>query len=475
MRKSASMVFAGVVVCSLVLYLLAFNYFSSNPDVGTKTSTGNSQSSSGGNSGEGLLGASAAVYSQLGYPKISYNGNNGSSEYFPREPNFTAYYWIPHFALDFGQVESVPVMNLTRAAHLAESYAALDPANYSLAAAEFDQGAIINGTVSSPATWNLWFTQVYHGYWLYGEGGIEADSKYVALDAVSGSILRSESAPTTEPVAGNYTLQVNASQALSYVRALSPAPSLFLSSALIKNGSVSSIEPRIIELGPSSIGFSQNLFNASLSGQERLCWVITLYYTSGIGGSGGTFAVDAQSGELLSLTTMDYFPSSPGPPYVSASLVPPSAQNLTVSQETFQMDVNATGLPHSVPVEVPGVLIARPGSTGSIQVSFSENFENYFVANLSFSNPLPGLQDLSPDGFPPGVSASFSSSTLTPAGASNATRTIFLTIDNDAPQGTYLINLNVVTSDIQAGGGQLSFFLTVWSGAGQWPPPPSVG
>jgi len=262
---------------------------------------------------------------------------------------------------------------------------------------------------------------------------------------------------------------------LSYVRALSTVPSLFLSSALIKNGSVSSIVPRIIELGPSSIGFSQNLFNASLSGQERLVWVITLYYTSGIGGSGGTFAVDAQSGELLSLTTVDYVPSSPGPPYVSASLVPPSAQNITVSQETFQMDVNATGLPPSVPVEVPGVLIARPGSTGSIQVTFSENFENYFVANLSFSNPLPGLQDLSPDGLPPGVSARFSNSTLTSAGASNATRTIFLTIDNNAPQGTYLINLNVVTSDIQAGGGQLTFFLTVWSGTGQWPPPPSVG
>jgi hypothetical protein len=282
---------------------------------------------------------------------------------------------------------------------------------------------------------------------------------------------------TPEPVAGNYTLQVNASQALSYVRALSPVPSLYLSSALIKNGSVLSIVPRIIELGPSSIGFSQNLFNASLSGQERLCWVITLADTSGIGGSGsvGTFAVDAKSGEVLSLTTMEQVPASRGPPYVSASLVPPSAQNLTILQETFQMNVSAVGLPHSVPVEVPGVLTARPGSTGSIQVSFSENFENYFVASLSFSNPLPGIQDLSPDGLPLGVSARFSSSTLTHSGTGNATRTIFLTIDNNAPQGTYLINLNVVTSDIQAGGGQLSFFLTVWSGTGQWPPPPPVG
>jgi hypothetical protein len=474
MRKRGSVVFAGAVICTLVLYLLVSNYTSTGTSE-TSSLVGTSQSSSGGNSGEGLLGASATVYSQLGYPKISYSGNNGSSEYSPREPNFTAYYQIPRFVLNVGQVEAVSVMNLTRAAHLAESYAALNPANYSLAAAEFDQGVIVNGTVWSPATWNLWFTQVYHGYWLYGEGGVEASSKFVKIDAVSGSILQSESPQTTVPVAGNYTLQVNASQALSYVRALSPVPSLFLSSALIKNGSVSSIEPRIIELGPSSIGFSQNLFNASLSGQDRLCWVITLYDTSGIGGSGGTFAVDAQSGELLSLTTVDYFPSSPGPPYVSASLVPPSAQNLTVSRETFQMDVNATGLPHSVPVEVPGVLIARPGSTGSIQVSFSENFENYFVANLAFSNPLPRIQDLSPDGLPPGVSASFSDSTLTPSGADNVTRTIFLTVDNNAPQGTYLINLNEVPSDLLAAGGQLSFFLTIWNGTGLWPPPPSVG
>jgi hypothetical protein len=474
MRTRGSVVFAAVVICTLVLYLLASNYFSPNPNGETETSTATGQSTSGGNSGEGLLGASAAVYSQLGYPKISYDGN---SEYSPSEPNFTAEYRIPHFGLDIGQVEAVSVMNLTRAAHVAEGYAALSPANYSLAAAEFDQGVIVNGTIWSPAAWDLWFTQVFHGYWLYGEGFVEASSKFVEVDAVTGSVLNAQSFQTPEPVPGNYTLQVSASQALSYVRALSPVPSLFLSSALIENGSVSSIVPRIIGLGPSSIGFSQNLFNASLSGKERLCWVITLDDTSGIRGSGseGTFAVDAQSGELLSLTTMGFVPSSPGPPYVSASLVPPSAQNLTVSQETFQMGVNAAGLPRSLPVEVPGVLTARPGSTGSIQVSFSANFENYFVANLTFSNPLPGIQDLSPDGLPPGVSASFSNSTLTPSAGGNATRTIFLAIDSDAPQGTYLMNLNEAPSDILAAGGQLSFFLTVWNGTGPWPPPPSVG
>ncbi len=489
MRKRGSVVVAVVVISTLVLYFMASNYLSSNPAMGNKTSTatgetsnlvGNSQSS-GGNPGEGLLGASAAVYSQLGYPKVfwnGYNGNNvdkGNTGYSTGESNFTAEYQMP-LGLDIGQVEAASVMNLTQAAHLAESYAALNPANYSLAEAEFDQGVIVNGTISYPPVWNLWFTQVYHGYWLYGEGGIEADSQYVVIDAVSGSILRSESAQTTVPVAGNYTLQVNSSQALSNVRALSPVPSLYLSSALIKNGSVLSIEPRIIELGPSSIGFSQNLFNSSLSGQERLCWVITLVDHSGIGGSGslGTFAVDVRSGEVLSLTTMEQLPGSPGPPFVSASLVPSSAQNLSISQETFQMDVNAAGLPYSVPVEVPGVLIARPGSTGSIQVSFSANFENYFAADLNFSNPLPGLQDLSPDGLPPGVSASFSNGILTHSGTGNATRTLFLTIDDSAPQGTYLINLNEVPTNILAAGGQYSFFLTIWNGNGDWPPPPSV-
>jgi hypothetical protein len=373
-------------------------------------------------------------------------------------------------SFDVGQAS---VINVTQATRLAENHAGLNPANYSLAVAEFEPGVIKNHTLTYPANWNLWFAQVHHGYWLYGQGAVEASSKYVALDAVSGSVLKSQSFRTTEPVAGNYTMRVNASQALSYVRALGPLPSLSLSSALIRNGSVTSIAPRIIEFGPSSIGFSENLFNASLSGQERLCWVITLSDHSGTGGSGseGTFAVDAQSGELLSLSTERFVPSSPGPP-VSASLVPASAQNLTIFQETFQADVNAVGLPHSVTVKVPGIVVARPGSTASIQVKFSSTIQNYVAANLAFSNPMPGLQDFASNGLPPGVSASFSNRTLTLAGAAGATRTVMLTIDRSAPSGTYLVSLNAVPPDLRAAATSVSFFLTVWDGMGQFPPPP---
>src|SRR5947209_2720744 len=105
-------------------------------------------------------------------------------------------------------------------------------------------------------------------------------------------------------------------------------------------------------------------------------------------------------------------------------------------------------------------------------IHFSSNIQNHNTAILAFSLPLPRLQSLSPTGLPPGVSGRFSNDTLTLAGAVSATRTLTLSIDGSAPSGTYLVNLNAVPPDLQGAATSVAFFLTVWDGAGQFPPPP---
>ncbi|MGH9919734.1 MAG: hypothetical protein ACRD6W_12830, partial [Nitrososphaerales archaeon] len=245
------------------------------------------------------------------------------------------------------------------------------------------------------------------------------------------------------------------------------------SPALAQNGTVTSISPRIIKFASGANSALQNPINSSLNGQSRLCWVISLSRETetSAGGEQGSFAIDAQTGKLVSGWEETLFPES-GPGLVSSSMIIPSAQNITISQETFQMNVSATGLPSSVPVAIPSVFVLKPGSTASIELNISSTIGNYVNATLAFSNPLPGLQSLSANGLPPGVSASFSNSTLALPGYANATRTIFLTVDANAPPGTYLLDMSPVSPDLPGIVDQVPFFLSIWNGVGQLPPPP---
>ena len=351
-------------------------------------------------------------------------------------------------------------MNLTQAVRLVESPEGLSKVNYSLVAAEFDPGIIVNNTVWQSATWLLWFAQVYDGFWLYG-GGNDATSFLFSVNAASGTVSKPTSFPTYQPLPENYTLSVTADQAIQAVRGLGAFQSA--PSDLTQSGNLTSISPRIIKFDSGASFEVQHPLDSKLDGTSRLCWAVSLTYpaTTSRQGWEGVFAVDAQTGELDSLSVGPIFPIDV-PPEVSSNIIPSSARNITISQETFQVSVNATGLPPSVPVTIPGVLLARPGSTASIQVNFSSDFQNSFITSLTFSNPLSGLQDLSPNGLPPGVSASFSDATLALQGGASTTRTVLLTIEPNAPAGTYLMYLNT-----------LPFFLTVWNGIGQWPPPPS--
>jgi hypothetical protein len=478
MKSRGSIVFAGATICTLAIYFLASSYLSPNPVAETTNSSGTignataigANQTSGDNYGKLLSGS--AIYPRLGYPMLTYGG---LPPYSPGEANFTLVYQSNHFYFTVGTVET-PVMNLTQAVNLAQNREGLSNVNYSLVEAEFDPGTIVNGTIKSSAVWNLGFVRVYHGYWLYGLADNYGSTNFVSIDATSGAILQALGSQSTEPIAGNFKLGINASQALAVVRGLGSFQNIPL--VLTKSGNVTSISPRIIKFGSASnVGNSVNNFNyvdASVAGQYRLCWRISLFYPPRPQGSQGIFYVDAQSGKLLGASGGIAYPESPGVG-VNASFVFASAKNLTVAQETFQSSVNATGLPSSVPVAVPDVVIARPGSTASIQVNFSSNLQNHFIGNITFSNPLPDIQNLQTNGLPVGVTASFSNDTLVLNGAVSSTRTVFFTIDRNAPAGTYLVSLGAAFAGYGVIGSQLSFFLTIWNGTGQWPPPPSAG
>ncbi len=448
------MAFAAATICTLAFYLLVSSYLSPNSVTTSTSSTEISTTPSP----YGALLRGSTIYSQLGYPLVSYNGN---SQYSPSKPNFTLSYRSTHLGLDdVGFAVATPVMSLTQAVRLVESPEGPSKANYSLVAAEFDPGIIVNNTVWQSATWLLWFAQVYDGFWLFGQGN-DASSFLFSVNAASGTVSQPTSFPTYQPLPGNYALTVTGSQAMKVVRGLGIFSSVPFE--LTQGGNLTSISPRIIRFDSGSSLDIQHPLNSALDGTSRLCWMISLTYSASASRQGweGEFAVDAQSGELDSVSVGPIFPESFFAT-VNSNLVQSSARNLTISQETFQMSVNATGLPSSIAIAVPGVLVVRPGSTASIEVNFTSN-SNY-IANLTLSNPLSGLQGLSANGLPQGVSARFSNTTLALQGGTSTTRTIMLTIEADAPAGTYLMYVD-----------NLPFFLTVWNGAGQWPPPPSVG
>ena len=406
-----------------------------------------------------------SVYSQLGYPVVTYDG---STPYSPADSNFSLMYRQTGLDFQVGSVE-VPVINLTEAVSLAESAEDLSPANYTLVDAEFDHGTIVNGSVTQPAGWILGFARVYDGFWLYGLGDNYGASAFVDLDATTGSITDSGVSGRTGPTPGNYTLTVTASQALAVVRALGELQGY--PPALTQAGHVTSISPRIIQF----TGSDYSHLAPGLSGKYELCWRIAMSSSSPPGqeGSQGVFYVDGQNGSLSASSVGTTYPES-NPGFVGASLVP-SVRGASVQNESFQTNVDSAGLPKVVTVNVPDVIVMKTGSTGVIEVNFSSDLQNTFVASLSFSNPLPAIQALQGNGLPEGVQATFDNGTVELVGVANATRSVTISVSQDAPSGTYLLSLESGTPAYPNIIAPLQFFLTVWNGNGAWPSPPGLG
>lgn len=381
------------------------------------------------------------------------------------------------------QVGSVggDVISLDQAVGIAAERAGLNPSNYSLAEADFEPGVIVNSTLSIPPAWLLFFARVYDGYWLYGSVGNEAVSVEVNLDALNGTVYPSGNPPANSAVSSNalnattnLELNVNSSEALDAVRNsnLSGIPQ-----ALSADGSITFMEPRIVLFGPSSNNEAfMNPVNASLSGHYDLCWVISLFSPTPQYGYQGTFAVDAQTGQLVSGWAQALYPGMQTES-VTGSLNYSSASGLTVSQEVFQIDGGIVGSSGSLPVTVPKIVVVEPGSTASVELNFSSTLTQSVNATLSFTNPMPGIESLSSNSVPQGVSLQFDPQALVVPGNGSTNTRLLISVDKNAPSGTYLVEVSATLYDplwTQPGTSGVLFFLSVWNGTGQWPPPPTV-
>lgn len=413
----------------------------------------------------------SAVYANLGYPKVTY------SDYFtylPSKPNFTMQY----HGLDLG-VENASVIGLNQAVALAIGGLNLT-VPLQLGYATFYPGTIVNGTLAIHPRWYLFLAAAYDGFWTYGSFGDGAFAIERSIDALNGTDpsvnVNSGIDLSSLPSSGHFEIDVNSSRALATLRA-EGATINGVPAGLTENGTVSFIEPRIVLIGPTSNNAAfQNPLDSSLSGQKRLCWVIRLYSpTPGPAGYQGTFAVDAQTGQLVSGWAERLFPSM-HTETVSAALDFSRVNNLAVSPETFQISGSIIGRTGTVPVAVPNALIIKPGSSSEINLNFTSSFldRSMNMSLQSFSNPLPGLQDLSADGLPGGVSAQFLTPSVVVPANGTGVATISISADKNAPSGTYLMKLNAAWSSPAGAQSAVIFLLTIWDGTGQWPPPPDA-
>ncbi len=410
----------------------------------------------------------SAVYASAGFPIISYSSSGTDIPYVTSEANFTLQVklgtedYYPGYANILA-----PVIGIKEAVSLAAASAKLDPANYTLAEAIFYPGlASTSGLLSDPE-WHLFFEQIYAGYWvLYWDWGccpIEAD-----VDALNGTVVVKGAPVSNLPQPGRYDLSVSSSSALATVRALN----LTDDPALTKNGTVGPMAPYVVFPGISPL---TQWVNASLVGKSGLAWIIGLSYETPCCSHGGTFAVDAQTGKFLGDTEIDGVSTPPMIGYVTTSFVFSTARNMSVSQQTYSLNASAIGGSGSVLAAFSNILTVKPGSTGSIQLNVTAGtMQNPPAVSFSFSSAFRDpVQNLSSSGAPPGVSFQLSNPSLV-LSRGPANTTLLISVGEDAPSGTYFILLQPLQSPASqiVGGNVVFFFLSVWDGVGQWPPPP---
>jgi len=410
----------------------------------------------------------SAVYASVGFPMILYSSSGTFIPYATSEPNFTLQ--VKLGTLDYypGYANILaPVIGLKEAVSLGTAAAKLDPVNYTLAEAIFYPGLASSSGLLSDPEWHLFFEQIYAGYWvLYWDWGccpIEAD-----VDALNGTVVVKGAPVSNLPEPGRYDLNVSSSTALATVRALN----LTDDPALTKNGTVGSMAPYVVFPGISPL---TQWVNTSLVGERGLAWIIGLGYETPCCSHGGTFAVDVQTGQFLGDSLIDGISTPPMIGYVNTSLVFSTARNMSVSQETYPLNASAIGRSGSVLAAFPNVLMVRPGSTASIQLNVSAgNMQNPLSVSFSFSSAFrDSVQNVSSSGEPPGVSFQFSNPSLV-LSKGPANTTLLISVNEGAPSGTYFILMQPLQSPASqiVGGNVIFFFLSVWDGVGQWPPPP---
>ena len=436
---------------------------------GSATTTINYGNPGAATEGRGYL--NPGNYSNYGYPKITYESY---SPYFPSAPNYTIDYQRPSIGrFQIGTLVT-PAMNLSEAVGLAASYANLNPQNYTLSMADFEPGLIVNNTLVLDPSWILTFARVYDSFWLYGSIGNYESSVSTTVDALTGAVRSVQTSDwSLPPTPQNFHLVINSTQALHIVRTtenFSGVPQ-----ALLVNGTVESIEPRIVLLGPTSQNeFFQKPLNTSLAGQYRLCWIVDIYSPVPQFGYSGTFAVDAETGQLDSGDAIMMYPSMQFE-YLSSSLNYASASGITVSNETFGISGAMLGNSGTIPVEVQNVVLLKPGSTGRIDLNFSSNLSYPVTLSFSFSNPLGEYQSLSKDNLPQGVSIQFSNPAVVVSSDGTAKTTMEISAAPTDTSGTYILEVVANYESPHSGSSSTTFMISVWNGVGAWPALPTLG
>jgi hypothetical protein len=418
-------------------------------------------------SSQPYLNASEA-YASLGYPLVYYDYY--TTLYQPSLPNFTMFYRAQDFGnIEVGVVES-PVISLDRAVGPAAVYAGLDPFNYTLGEATFVPGDVFNGTMVGHPAWFLYFAQIHDGYWIEGNEADAAGSLSieVTVDALNGTVLHMQGNKLILPNTGQFDLRVNASAALRTVRESNMTG---IPAELTKDGTVDFMEPRVVI--PHEYP-STGWFDSSLPGHSVLVWIVSMSYpTSASTTERGTFIVDAQTGALIAGDSGENLGGFTFGERYSGSVVNSTATNLIFSNETFTVNGSLIGKQGSVQVVAPSVLVVRPGSAGSVELNFTV-IAPKVPPNLTLSlvNPIPGYQNLSFNGSPPGTSLQFSRPALTLVGNGSVYPTLLVSVSSKAPPGTYLIEADGTFGSSPRI--KVLFFLSVWDGVGAWPAPPMV-
>lgn len=402
----------------------------------------------------------SGAYASLGYPKVTYD--NYTTPYAPNEPNFILLYNTENVG-DFqvGAVEASAV-SLTEAVNSAAEYAKLDPSNFTLGEAVFDPGTAFNSTMISYPEWAIYFAQIHDGYWIYGDQGPYMLSVEVDVDALNGTALGMQGYKQNVASSGQYDLGVNASAALATVRSsdLSGVPA-----ALTKNGTVTFMEPAVAIAG-----------NYPPLPRSGLLWVVTLQLGETYGVLEGTFFVDAGTGALITGSAGQGLALPPEGVY-SGSVAFSTADGLAISQQAFEANGSIIGRSGLVTVAVQNVLVVKPGSAGTVELNYTPLYSPAPTnVTLSLANPLPGYQNFSVAGSPPGVSLEFSNPTLALGGKGSTLAMLQISVASNAPSGTYLVEVEATpTHSGFSGGRPIWFLLSIWSGVGEWPPPPVVG
>jgi hypothetical protein len=413
----------------------------------------------------------AGIYSKMGYPMVEGNDESPSG---PLSLGIIYLASSPDGHIAVGNVE-VPMISFCQGLSQAVSSLGIDSKNYTLAEVFLNDAEAYTGGSPGDPTWMFYFAQVYQGYWL--DGGVNGlyFSATANVNAVKGSVNDlSKNGVALASAPQNFTLNVNSTQALEYVR---HTTNMGEGPSLVANGTLSSIDLMLARVYTVKGGAYQSVqpVNGSTQAEQlKLLWMITTSAPNYL----GYFAVDAETGQVVEAEGESTLPCGGAPncgtttitEYRSDVYLTPyynQTKGLRAPAEFFEVNGSSFGMSGNYSVEAPHVIVMAPGSSGSIGLNVTGIEMNCSIPYCSSSEiqVTPSTESL-----PPGVSISFSDPITSVKMGGTINDTMLISVSSTATEGTYLVLLdNKLYSSPDPGNGGY-FILSIWSGIGQWPP-----